>query len=427
MSMFISERRRRRRLPLLIAGVLAVLAGAVIAAFLILSNRTDDVHRGNEVEFRAPQRPERVVEHSEDWPFFHYDLAHTGYLPARVGPPFKERWVFSGRVLMEFPPIVIGDSLYFVRNNGGVYRLDADTGKVKWKNQIGKLNASSPAYWNGRVFITSLTGKLTVLKANNGKLVYQKQLGSRTESSPIIRRGVVYFGTEGGDLYAIYARTGRVKWKYSASGAIKASPAFSGSTLYFGDYSGRMYAVWARTGRERWSTGTSGSKFGFAAGNFYSTPAVAFGRVFAGNTDSKVYSFGARNGTLAWSRSTGGYVYSSPAVANVPGTKPTVYIGSYDGNLYALDARTGSTRWTARGGGRISGGPSVVGRVVYFADLDSKATYGVDARSGERVFKRSRGYYNPVISDGRRIYMTGYASVTALDPLEKGRKRRQQE
>ena len=67
--------------------------------------------------------------------------------------------MFGGNVLMEFPPIVIGDSLYFMRNNGGVYRLDADTGKVKWKNQIGRLSASSPAYWKGRVFVTSLIGQ----------------------------------------------------------------------------------------------------------------------------------------------------------------------------------------------------------------------------------------------------------------------------
>ena len=126
-----------------------------------------------------------------------------------------------------------------------------------------------------------------------------------------------------------------------------------------------------------------------------------------------------RTGELAWSKSTGGYVYSSPAVANVAGTRPTVYIGSYDGNLYALDARTGSTRWTARGGGRISGGPTVVGRIVYFADLDSKSTYGVDARTGKRVFKRSRGVLQPGRLRRPRIYMTGYASVTALDPVKK--------
>ena len=184
-----------------------------------------------------------------------------------------------------------------------------------------------------------------------------EELGSRTESSPIVRRGIVYFGSEDGTLYALYAKTGRVKWKYQASGAIKASPALSGSTLYVGDYSGPHVRGLGAHRQRRWSTGTSGSKFGFAAGNFYSTPAVDFGRVYAGNTDGKVYSFGARTGTLAWSQSTGGYVYSSPAVANVPGTKPTVYFGSYDGNLYALDARTGATRWTHRGGGRISGGP----------------------------------------------------------------------
>jgi hypothetical protein len=318
--MFISERRRRRRRPLVVAVALLALAGAALAAYLILTNRTDDVRRGDEVEFRAPPPPRPKVDDTVDWPVYHFDLAHRGYLPARVAPPFKERWVFSGRVLMEFPPIVVDGSVYFMRNNGGTYRLDADTGKVKWKNQIGSLSATSPAYSDGRLFVSSLSGKITALRAKSGKVLWQKQLGSRTESSPIVRRGVVYFGTEGGDLYAVFAKTGRVKWKFSASGAIKASPALSGSTLYVGDYSGRMYAVWAKTGRARWSTGTSGSKFGFAAGNFYSTPAVAFGRVYAGNTDSKVYSFGAKTGTLAWSHSTGGYVYSSPAVANVPGT-----------------------------------------------------------------------------------------------------------
>jgi len=145
--------------------------------------------------------------------------------------------------------------------------------------------------------------------------------------------------------------------------------------------------------------------------------------VFAGNTDGKVYSFGAKSGELAWSRSTGGYVYSSPAIVNVDGLGPTVYIGSYDGTLYALDARTGSTRWTQEAAGRISGGVSVVGRIAYYADLDSKSTFGADVRTGKIVFRRGRGMYNPVTSDGRRIYLTGYNSITAYDPIKRKRKR----
>jgi outer membrane protein assembly factor BamB len=410
---FISESHRRRWLPLLAAG--AALVVIAVVAYLVLHGRTGDVHKGEKVEFK-PEAPKRPTEKTLDWPFYHRDVGHTGYLPVRISPPFKRKWRFSGRVLMEFPPIVVGRTLYFVRNNGGTYALDSHSGRVKWKKRIGLEAASSPAYGDGRLFVASLSGKVVCLRARNGRVLWQKSLPSRTESSPIVHKGVVYFGSESGTLYALWARTGKVKWTFSAGGSLKASPALSGGTLYIGDYSGRMYAVWERTGRGRWSSGTSGRTLGLASGNIYSTPAVAFGRVYAGNTDGKVYSFSASSGELAWSKSTGGYVYSSPAVANVEGTKPSVYIGSYDGNLYALDARTGSVRWTARAAGRISGGATVVGRVVYFSDLGSKTTYGVGVVNGTRVFHYKSGAFNPVVSDGRRIYLTGYSSLTALEP-----------
>jgi outer membrane protein assembly factor BamB len=273
------------------------------------------------------------------------------------------------------------------------------------------------------LFFTLLSpGKLVALRASDGKRIWEKSLPSRSESSPIVHQGVLYFGTEGSGIYAVYAKTGRIKWTHGTGGAVKGSPALVGGTLYVGDYSGRMYALWAKTGGERWSTGTSGSKFGFSSGTFYSTPAVGFGRVFAGNTDGKVYSFGAKTGELAWSKSTGGYVYSSPAILDVNGLGPMVYIGSYDGTMYALDARTGNTRWTARPGGRISGGVTVIGNIAYWADLDSKSTFGANVRSGKVIFKRRGGAYNPVVSDGKTIYLTGYNTIAALEQGRRGHK-----
>ena len=78
--------------------------------------------------------------------------------------------------------------------------------------------------------------------------------------------------------------------------------------------------------------------------------------------------------------------------------------------------RARDVRWTQRAGADLRRSYRRSGNIVYFADLDSKSTYGVDIRTGNRVFRRSRGLYNPVISDGKRLYLTGYASVTALDP-----------
>ena len=424
--MFISERHRRRRLPrFLIAGAVIVI-GLAAAGFVWLSNRNEDVRRGAEVEFNTAPPPKPKDDGRTPWPFYHLDLAHTAYLRTNLKPPFKRRWFFRGRVLMEFPASVVGNSVYFIRNDGSTYRLEADSGRRMWRKKLGSLAASTPAYWNGRVFVTTLSpGRIVALRASDGKRLWSKVLPSRSESSPVVHNGVLYFGSEGGGLYAMYARTGRIKWRAELSGPVKGSPALVGSTLYIGDYSGRMHALWARTGRERWSSGTSGSKFGFASGQFYSTPAVGFGRVFAGNTDGKVYSFGAKTGELAWSKSTGGYVYSSPAIVNVRGAGPTVYIGSYDGTMYALDARTGSTRWTAMPGGRISGGVSVIGRIVYWADLDSKSTFGANVRTGKLVFRRRGGAYNPVVSDGKSIYLTGYNTIAALEPRKRGRRSKQ--
>jgi hypothetical protein len=146
-----------------------------------------------------------------------------------------------------------------------------------------------------------------------------------------------------------------------------------------------------------------------------------------GNTDGRVYSFAASSGKLAWSKSTGGYVYASPAVAQVPGGRPLVYIGSYSGRFYALDARSGDMRWSHGGNGKISGGASVIGDIVYYADLGNRRTIGLDARSGRKVYQHERGSYNPVVSDGETIFLTGYHALYGLQPLTaKGKEKRRE-
>ena len=172
-----------------------------------------------------------------------------------------------------------------------------------------------------------------------------------------------------------------------------------------------------------WHAGTSGATFGLRAGNFYATPAVAFGRVYIGNTDGNMYSFSAASGKLAWRRKTGSYVYASPAVAQVPGTKPTVYFGSYDGTFYALDARTGGTRWMFRDGGKISGAATVVGDLVYYSNWGHRNTSALWAKSGTRAWSSERGAFNPVVSDGQTIYVTGFSSVAAFEPISVAQKR----
>jgi outer membrane protein assembly factor BamB len=412
----------RRRFPrwAYVVGAIAVLAAGGLAVWLIWGRAPDDVSNPD-AEFTAPiEQPEPKKRKPKEfvWPIFGYTPDRAKYFPQRVDPPFKRVWRHRADSLLEFPPVLADETLFYVSNRGTAVALNAKTGKRRWKRSIGTLSAASPAWDDGRIYAVALDGRITCLRADNGKVVWKKDIPSRTESSPLLRNGRVYFGSEDGTVYALNARNGRTIWTYGASGAVKAALAYSDHKLYFGAYGGTAYAIRASNGRAVWTSGTSGLSLG-RSGNFYSTPAVAFGRVYMGNTDGRVYSFTASGGDLAWTQSTGSYVYSGPAAAPVKGRGPTVFIGSYTGRFYAFDARSGAERWSFQSPGRISGAVSVIGRVVYFANLATRETHGLDVRTGKEVFRHEGGGFAPPLSDGKTLYLTGYATQLALRPRKK--------
>jgi outer membrane protein assembly factor BamB len=404
-----------------IAGIAAVVLGiaGIVVAYEVLK-RPADVHN-EAVPFKVekpkkpPPKPKTV-----NWPIFGLNPARTRYLPAKgIKPPFKLVWHYTERPLLEFPPVYAGGRLYAVNNSGVAFALDSDTGKVLWERRIGRLNASSPAYHKGRLYIVNLVpGHILKLNAKTGKIIWKRDLPNRAESSPLVLGRTVYFGCEDGNLYAMSTVNGNIRWTTGLGGPVKSAPAYRHGVLYVGDYGGYMNAVDAKTGKLVWQSGSLGNGFG-TGGEFYSTPAVAFGRVYAGNNDGRVYSYDQKDGTLAWSYSTGGYVYSGPTVATTPSTPPTIYVGSFDGNIYALNAKNGEPRWSHSAGGEVVGSLSAVGNIVYVAEFTNTSTNGYDMRTGKKVFHYKTGTYTPVISDGRRIYLTGYSSINALEPFHR--------
>ena len=400
----------------LIAAVVVTLGGVAGIAYDALK-RPADIHN-EAVSFEA-QKPKVEKRKTVSWPLYGYDRTRTRYLPAQgVKPPFRKRWRYKDGPLLEFPPIVAGGRLYFVNNSGFAVALDADTGHPLWKRRIGRLNASSPAYYRHRLYIVNLVpGHVVKLDARTGRVIWKRSLPGRAESSPVVVGRSLYFGCEDGNLYSLSTRNGNVRWATGLGGPVKSAPAYYGGVLYVGDYGGYMNAVEAKNGKLLWQSDSLGQGFG-SSGAFYSTPAVAFGRVYAGNNDTRVYSFDRHNGEIAWTFSTGGYAYSGPAVARTRHTGPTVYIGSFDGNVYALNAKSGEPRWIRSAGGSVIGSLTAVGDIVYAAEFDGTSTTGYTMKGGRPVFHYPRGTYTPVVSDGHRIYLVGYSSITALEPFK---------
>jgi outer membrane protein assembly factor BamB len=416
-----------RRGLVAVAGLLLAIGVAVVVLVRVDSGSTPHHHAPRVASTPAPPpappppKP-RPAPTDDPWPLYGYNLARTRFFPngANLDPPLHQGWAFHDGALLEFPPVIYHDTLYFEDANGWASALNTFNGQLIWHRRVGTLAAASPALdlQHKLVFFTLLStspgarspgnGAVVALSMTSGRVVWSHALAPGSESSPLVHGLGVFLGDQNGTVYSFRTYDGHVNWTFQAGGAVKGGVAFAHNTIYFGDYGARVYAVNAANGAEVWSA--SGGD------TFYSTPAVAFGRVFIGSTSGVVYAFWANSGAVAWTASTGAYVYASPAVAVVPGLGPTVYIGSYDGHLYAYDADDGAVRWSYPAGGRIDGSATVVGNVVYFADLGLNKTTGLDLRTGRPVFSFPDGEFTPVITDGKVVFLIGYSTIYQLIP-----------
>jgi outer membrane protein assembly factor BamB len=396
---------------------LLVLVGVGLGAYFYEKHRTGSIYHPH-ARFVPEATPTKVDRFS--WPFYGYTKDHTRYFPAPASlhAPFRQLWAHNFGQTLEFPPVIRGDHIFQLGDNAILNTIDKHNGHVIWSKQLGELSASSPAVVGRMVYVTVLSGhnggRIAALDYGHGRIKWSRNLPAPSESSPLVDHGRVYFGTQSGLVYALNAANGDVIWTYKAAGSVKASPTLKDGTLYFGDYSGQVQAVSASDGHRIWLAGSEGALFG--SGTFYSTAAVVYGRVYLGNTDGRVYAYDAGDGHLDWAVQTGNYVYASPAVTEAPGLGPTIYLGSYDGTFYALNARTGAIDWKFNSGGRISGSATIVGRTVYFASLGTKHSYGLGISTGRVQFEFHSGGFDPVISDGERIYLTGTTGLYALSP-----------
>jgi outer membrane protein assembly factor BamB len=421
-----------RALQALARLALGVVVVALVAAPLLLG-RQGDVSNPGVAFVQTAERPPPTAgrpgaRHPADdgfeWPVYGFTKARTHHLPLRVTPrpPYRQAWAYRGKVLLEFAPVLCGRKLFVMKNNAALYALSRRTGKPRWKRKLGELAAASPACSHGVVYVVVLQrtrssggGRVVAVTAKSGRTLWSRKLPSRAESSPLLDRGRLFFGTENGTVYALRAKDGRIRWTYKASGAVKGAIALDGGKLYFGDYGGRVHAIRRSNGSKVWTVSPSRRLLGIGEGNFYSSAAVSYGRVYIGSTNGEVYSFSSADGKLAWRKHTGDYVYASPAVGQVGSGPPTVYVGSYDGHFYALDARSGRPRWVRWLGTKISGAATIVGDLVFVSDLGKRTTWALGAQTGATAWKTRRGGFNPVISDGRRIYFAGFSSLFALD------------
>lgn len=430
----------------LVGALLALGAGTAFGAWAWHEKRPRDVRGSSTEEFvpalrpakPEPKQPNKLLL-TESWPTYGYDPQRTHLAPEewRLRPDFHGIWTRTLSSDIEFPPAVAYGKLYVAQQKGHFYAINARSGKVHWTKTFDRCVAASPAIADGIVYqgflqtnpcgghVRTQDGLLVAWDARTGKELWRLRPGA-VESSPVVVGNTLYFGSKDRKVYALQLRgrkPPRTRWTFTADDEVVAAPAYSQGKIFAATSNGSVYAIDARNGRQVWHA-TSFARFG-SREYFYATPAVAYGRVYAPNADGTVYAYGAQTGKLLWARQVGTYAYTAPAV-----WRRTVYVGTWDGNFVAIDAVTGDIRWRFDAPSTISGAPTVLSGLVYFSscgrcgvggsrrvELGPRRTFALNARNGDKVWEFFDGKYSPIVSDGRRVYLTGKNKIYALIPL----------
>lgn len=140
-------------------------------------------------------------------------------------------WKFPTKYRVEASVAYYNGRIYTGADDGFIYCLDANNGSLIWSREVGGWMGSldfyvlstyqpksSPIVVDGKVYVGAKNGKFYCLNANNGLILWEYQTKGPILGSPAYYKGRVYVTSTDlnagplGRLYAFDANTGEVKW-----------------------------------------------------------------------------------------------------------------------------------------------------------------------------------------------------------------------
>ncbi len=106
-------------------------------------------------------------------------------------------WTLRRGVPFDPSPLVVGDELYLVSDQGVVSCLDARTGKQHWQLRLRGAFSASPLAAEGRIYLTNEEGVTTVLApGKTAKKLAENSLDGRTMASLATADHAIFARTE---------------------------------------------------------------------------------------------------------------------------------------------------------------------------------------------------------------------------------------
>ncbi|MBI5215483.1 MAG: PQQ-binding-like beta-propeller repeat protein [Ignavibacteriae bacterium] len=161
--------------------------------------------------------------------------------------------LFERSAFIHSSPASDGNVLVFGCDDGSVFCLSLEDGKLLWRTETGKSIFASPSVSDGKVFFGSQDEFFYALNINDGTVAWKQHLGAKIFSSQAVDETRMYVGTSGGEIFCLEKTSGKIVWKERVQSAISCAPLVSGKVVYVGSLDKNLYAFDATNGTRLWN------------------------------------------------------------------------------------------------------------------------------------------------------------------------------
>jgi outer membrane protein assembly factor BamB len=245
-----------------------------------------------------------------------------------------------------FSPTLVGDSVYAASRAGTVARLEAASGKARWRISLGKRISGGVGSDGTLVVVASDDGDVFALDAQDGALKWRARVSSEVLAAPKVGEGLVLVRSADSRIFAFGALDGKRRWVYqrAAASLIVRSPV--GLTIHMGEAfagfsGGRLVAIALTNGAARWEATVAlpkGATELERVTDIVGDPAAQGREVCTAAYQGRVACYDAQNGNQLWAR-------EMSTLTGVSFDARYAFVADDKGAVHALDRNNGRSIW----------------------------------------------------------------------------------
>ena len=295
-------------------------------------------------------------------------------------------------------PGVDGNSVFVSNRKGTVLRLDAESGKVVWRNKLKQSVFVGVGVGAGLVTVGLDNGTLVALDSETGEKKWQVEIGRQISAVPTLGGNRVVLRTSDGFLMGLGAETGKVVWSVQRRSQGlglhgDASPLIVDNTVITGLSNGRLLANGLSNGKDFWETDLSfisGSNEIERLADVDAPPVVVGDNLYAATYQGDLVALDLQSSSIAWR-----YEVSTRLPISVD--NKTLFVTDALGGIVALDAQNGELNWSQPAfQGRGVSNP--VGLGDYLAIGDARGNIHLLNADDGTLVQSKRFFKGPIVS-----------------------------